>query len=381
MKRIHVAPRCCWQRVVEEQGYLWHTEGDHPCWREDACYVLTDGEVQLLRRTGDEVYQMLIKAADHVVKNGLWSRVGISDEHARIVAASWESGARPMAGRFDLLVDEQGQPKLLEFNADCALTMLETAVIQRDWQKTGFPGAGQLNELHERLVSAWRSSGLDVIHVAWRPRHPEVEGTMRYIAKTVREAGLEAVLMAMHCVGYDAKRKVFVDRDLRAIRCCYKLYPWGWMLEEPFARHVESSSTEFIEPASAHLLGSKGLLSVLWDLFPDHPAILPCHDEPPSSGAYVSKPMLGCEGHNISIHGMAEGETTDGEFAEQRRVHQQFVRTVRHDGWLPQMGLWMVGGQCAALGIREDTHLILQNESTFVPHIVMKAENGGEGGN
>jgi glutathionylspermidine synthase len=36
-------------------------------------------------------------------------------------------------GRFDFLFDAQGCPRLLEYNAETALSLVETAVIQRHW--------------------------------------------------------------------------------------------------------------------------------------------------------------------------------------------------------------------------------------------------------
>lgn len=370
MRRVVTTPRDGWQRLVEAEGYRWHTEDGRACWREDACYVLSASETAVLRRMGHEVHALLLKAAEHVIEHGLWQRVGILPEHGRIIEGSWERGERSMIGRFDFLLDEQGQPKLLEYNADGALTMLETAIIQREWQKVVMPEATQFNELHERLVEVWRHSGMGRVHLAWRPRHPEVEGTMRYLARTVREAGLEAALMAMHCMGYDPHGRCFVDNHQRPIDHCCKLYPWAWMLEEPFARHLATARTRFIEPACAHLLGSKGLLSLLWELFPEHPAVLPCHDVPPSSGAFVSKPLFGREGQNVAVQGVDDAEATDGEFAGQPCVHQRFVRGDRHSGFLPQLGVWMVQGEAAGMGVREDTKLILHNDSMFVPHVI-----------
>ena len=41
-----------------------------------------------------------------------------------------------------------------------------------------------------------------------------------------------------------------------------------------------SSQTRFIEPGWRVLLNSKGLLPVLWELFPDHPNLLPAYWSP-----------------------------------------------------------------------------------------------------
>jgi glutathionylspermidine synthase len=277
-----------------------------------------------------------------------------------------------LCGRFDFLLDESGQPKLLEFNADGALTLLETAIIQRDWHRDLMPGAGQFNGLHDALVKAWQNSGHAKVHCAWRPRHPEIEGSIRYMARVIREAGLDRHLEALHCMGWDRSSHCFVDSDGNAIEACYKLYPWAWMLEEPFSQHVGHSNCQFIEPAWSHLLVSKATLALLWELFPDHPAVLPCHlhaSKLPDS--FVSKPFFGREGQNITIH--RKGRIiaqSGGDFADSHCIHQQYVSSPRFDGFTPQFGVWMVNDHAVAVGIRESQRDIIDNNSAFVPHLI-----------
>jgi glutathionylspermidine synthase len=39
--------------------------------------------------------------------------------------------------------------------------------------------------------------------------------------------------------------------------------------------HLASSSTQWIEPAWKLILSSKGLLPLLWEMFPQHPNLVP----------------------------------------------------------------------------------------------------------
>ncbi len=365
-------PRPQWTSLVERQGYHWHTDETGPCWREDAYYECTPSEVAKLRQTAQECLALYQLAAARVVHEHWWSRVGIREVDVPFVRASWERADWSLAGRFDFLWDAHGQPKLLEFNADTALTLLETALIQRDWLQAVHPEAAQFNQLHESLVAAWRTSGLRHIHCAWRPRHPEIEGTVRYLARTVREAGLEATLTALHCLGWHRASSRFVDREGRPVECCWKLYPSEWMLREPFAQHLPQTHCQFVEPLWRLLFSSKGMLAILWELFPDHPALLPCYDSPAAlAGDFVTKPLFGREGHNITIHakGRILAETT-GEFASQPCIHQQFVSSPRFHGAVAQLGIWMVRGEAVALGLRESQDLILSSHSPFVPHLI-----------
>lgn len=373
MKRFTCDARPAWQQLCEREGYRWHTEPSGPCWREGAAYELNIAEVTRLQETANQVYALLLEAAARVVRDHEWQRAGIMAEHVPVLRQSYERGEQPLCGRFDFLMDDSGQPKLLEFNADGALTMLETAIIQRDWQQQVMPGAEQFNQLHESLKRAWQVSGLTKVHCVWRPRHPEIEGTVRYMTRVIREAGLTASMQALHSLGWDRERSCFIDMDGDKVDACYKLYPWAWMLRETFIDHVSHASCLFFEPAWSHLLTSKAMLALLWQWFPDHPALLPCyHDTSKLTGTVVTKPIFGREGHNITIRdGARLISQTSGDFAEAPCIHQQFIASPRFNGFLPQFGLWMVHGEAAALGIRESQADIIDQDSAFVPHFII----------
>lgn len=373
MKRVAVAGRADWQARLEQQGMGWHSEdGDEPSWNENAAYLLSREEVDALCRAAREVSELYHRAAEHIVEKRLWSMMGLQDHEAQLLASSWRRGEWSLQGRFDFLFDAQGCPKLLEYNAETALSLVETSVIQKRWRDEVLPGYDQCNRLEEALLAAWRESGFQHVHCAWRPRHTEVEGTVRYMAQLLRRAGLEATLVAMHRVGWDAREGKFVDHDGTPITHCFKLYPWEWMLREPFADRVESSGCAFIEPPWRLLFGSKGILCVLAELFGDHPAVVNCRTSPEHLGsAYVSKPLFGHEGHNVSIHrGGVIAESLSGEYGDEPKVFQAFVESPRCDGYLPQFGVWMVRDQPVAISIRETRNSIISGKSAFVPHAI-----------
>jgi len=105
-------------------------------------------------------------------------------------------------------------------------------------------------------------------------------------------------MLAMHRIGWNSRDGKFVDQDGAPITHCFKLYPWEWMLREPFAKRVEASGCSFIEPPWRLLLGGKGILCVLSELFADHPSVVACRTSPEQLGStFVSKPLFGHEGH------------------------------------------------------------------------------------
>lgn len=128
--------------------------------------------------------------------------------------------------------------------------------------------------------------------------------TVSYLQETAAEAGLDTVGLAIEDIGWDAELNRFVDLEEAPMAAVFKLYPWEWLLTDDFGRHALSSLPETLwtEPLWKTLLSNKALLAVLWELYPDHPNLLPAYlDEPGMLTEYVRKPRLGREGANISI--------------------------------------------------------------------------------
>ena len=375
MKRLSLSARANWKSRVEQQGLLWHSDGDAEGWSEEAAYLLHPTEIEKLCVAASEVTELLHRAAEHVTKHELWSVLGLQAHEAQLVASSWERDEWSLLGRFDFLFDAQGSPKLLEYNSETALSLVETSVIQKQWLADMMPEYAQFNQLEESLLLAWQESGIQQIHCAWRPRHAEVEGTVRYMTQLIRRAGIEATMMALHRVGWNPRLGKFVDHDGAPITHCFKIYPWAWMLREPFAGRIAESNCSFIEPLWRLMLGSKGILCVLAEMFPDHPSILPCHTSPEPLGSnFVSKPLFGHEGHNVAIH--RDGvlaETVAGDYGDEANVYQAFVESPRCDGYLPQFGVWMVRNKPVAIGIRESRKSIITGNSAFAPHAIQVA--------
>ena len=376
MRRLQSDPRPEWKVWAESLDYSWHSEGGACSWNEGVAYLLTSDEVEILRVRADEVHAMCLTVVEKVVRENLWSRLGIRTEDVPLLRLSWERREWSLTGRFDFMLDAQGEMKLIEYNAESALTLIETAKVQRAWLKEAMPDHKQFNTLRESLVAAWRGCGVYSAHAAWRPRHREVEATMRFMAGTMREAGIKTTLMAMHCLGWESRRGEFVDGDGQVIECCAKLYPWAWMLEERFAAHVPQARCRFVEPAWRHLLGAKGLLVLLWEQFPGHPALLPAFDDDSRlEGAFVSKPLFGREGHNITIRSHDRVmQQSSGDFEGMPVIHQQLAESPRFDGCIPQFGVWMVEGRAVALGMRETESLIIDGDSPFTPHAVERMQ-------
>jgi glutathionylspermidine synthase len=143
-------------------------------------------------------------------------------------------------------------------------------------------------------------------------------------------------------------------------------------LRDRFAEHLFASYTltQWIEPIWKMLLSNKGILPILWELFPHHANLLECYFTGPKHLTdYVEKPLLSREGANLSIHRGAAVEATAGPYGEEGFVYQATARIAEFGGAFPVIGSWMIDGVAAGIGIRESATPVTNNLSCFVPHL------------
>ena len=404
MQRISLTPREDWQQKVESQGLAYHTpasEGmDRPYWDESVCYEFTAAEVDTLEAAGNELQGMCLAAAQHVIDRKRYAELSIPAAAIPAIELAWEREPPAIYGRFDIAwvgADSGAAPKLLEYNADTPTSLLEADVIQWNWLEDvakSLPThsflpftagkADQFNSIHEKLIAKWK----DVDGYLSKPVYfasvdePEDVLTIAYLEDTAQQAGLQTRRIPMLEIGWNRDRQTFVDENENVIVSLFKLYPWETMLNEEFgphaiASHRSSTPMNWIEPIWKMLLSNKGILPILWELYPGHELLLESYfDSPRNLRSYVRKPMLSREGANVSIT-YADGTTveTTGDYGDGRYVFQALapeakfpdnlrVRATRY----PVLGLWMIDQECCGLGIRESAGPITDNLSSFVPH-------------
>ncbi|EEP71899.1 glutathionylspermidine synthase [Micromonospora sp. ATCC 39149] len=382
MRREAATPRPGWDATVRSQGLVYvDTElpdgGIMSYWDETAAYVLGLEEVLRLEEATAELHRMCVAAAEHVVARGRYAEFGIPDWAAEAVARSLREAPPSLYGRFDLCYDGSWPPKLLEYNADTPTSLVEASIVQWFWLEETHPEADQWNSLHERLVAAWARIGAGLhdgqVHVAWSGEEESGEDqiTAGYLAETARQAGLKAELLPIQDIGWDGRR--FVDAADRPVTTCFKLYPWEWMLAEPYGPLAlePGTPTTWIEPAWKLLLSNKALLAVLWELYPGHEYLLPAYlDSPRGMTEYVAKPLLGREGGSVRIV-TAGGEVSNpGDYGDEGFCYQEFRALPRFDGSHVVLGSWIVDGGPAGAGLRESASLITDNYARFLPHYI-----------
>lgn len=410
MQRVTIAPRSDWRAKAEQLGFDWHSAPNETdpvglYWDESAYWHLKADEVDALEAATDELHTMCMAAAGHAISHNLLPHFGFDQKAIALINESWtrRESSPTLYGRFDLAyggaAHGDGQPKMLEYNADTPTGIYEAAVVQWMWLQELFPDSDQFNSIHEALVAAWaRNAGAlrqseAGLHFTSLTPHAEDEGTIRYLLDTAIEAGLQAKIVGAKDIGWSAESDRpeigdFVDVEEMPIRSLFKLIPWDWLLADEFgtrfAEKVLRDELTVIEPAWKMVLSSKAILAVLWELYPDHPYLLPAYLDRrafPAGTTVVAKPLLGREGANISIATLAEDGTiagaplvsTEGNYGGEGYVYQlltPLAQATGADGNVHHavIGSWYIDGACRGIGIREEVGLVTTNRSRFVPH-------------
>jgi glutathionylspermidine synthase len=404
MQRIPLTPRENWQQKVASAGLTFHTlDNGDPYWDESAAYHFTAAEIDTLEAAGNTLQQMCLAAAQHIIDEKRYAELDIPAEAIPAIEWAWENEPPALYGRFDLAwagATSNTAPKLLEYNADTPTSLLEAAVIQWNWLKemdlnkelSAFGPLDQFNSIHEKLIAKWRDldpylskpiyfAGLD---------NPEDQLTLTYLRDTAQQAGLDTLQMFMEEIGWNDEQQAFLDPNEDHMFSILKLYPWEAMLQEEFGIHAIDTyqSTRWIEPIWKMLLSNKGILPILWQLYPNDDLLLEAHFATPATNpgaprpdsgtwgstppnnmkSYVRKPLMSREGANITL--VRDGVTiasTAGPYNGPQIVQALAPEAVFHQRH-PILGLWMIDQDCCGLGIRESATPITDNLSSFVPH-------------
>ena len=376
MWRHTLEPREAWQRRVEEVGLAFHTANGVAYWDESAFYELTAAQVDELEAATNALHEQCLEAVQHVIDRKLYGRLAIPPRAVPLIERSWDEEPPSIYGRFDFSYGGEGPPKLLEYNADTPTSLLEASVAQWQWLQDVAPDADQFNSIHERLLAAWRELKPylrgSVLHFASLDE-PEDGMTVTYLQDTAHQAGIETEYLSVHDIGWDAGCGRFVDLGGRTIESAFKLYPWEWMVHEEFGAHLEHAPVQWMEPAWKMVLSNKGILPVLWELFPESPYLLPAYfDEARMSGRdYVRKPLLSREGANVVVRtaGGSVAFESGGEYGEEGYVYQEYAPLPDFGGRRPVIGSWVIAQESAGIGIRESAGPVTDNFSRFVPHL------------
>jgi glutathionylspermidine synthase len=385
MRRITCPERSDWRATAEGAGFDFHTIDGERYWDERAYYAFTLDEIerQIEQPTG-EIDAMCLELVGRAIDDEKYlRRLKIPEAFWPLISESWHRDEAGLYGRLDLSFDGRGPAKLLEYNADTPTSIFEAAVFQWTWleqaiERRIIPAhADQFNSIHERLIDAWKRFGEGGhLHLTGTTENAEDAGTLAYLEDTARQAGLATTLIDIEDVGLRDDGS-FVDLDDRGIELAFKLYPWEWMFHDAFGERLAQAPTRWIEPPWKAMLSNKGILPLLWEMFPHHPNLLPAffEDDPNAvslGSSFVRKPLYSREGANVAL--ITEGITVveqEGPYGAEGFIRQAIAPLPNFSNQYPVLGSWLIDHTPCGLSIREDENPITGNTSRFLPHAIL----------
>ncbi len=378
--------------TLSEIGFTWHTDADGSSYVADELVAITEAEAEAYYTAANELYDMYAEAAEYVIENDLFFELGIPFNLIESIKKSWENDVHwHLYGRFDLAGGIDGKPiKLIEFNADTPTGLFETAIVQwamlkvneMDEEKQFNTVYESISENFKRLITLFdETSSFEERYEGWRILFSSIEGndeeevTTKLLKRMAEDAGFITGFTFLHEVKFDDES--ICDKENQEYEYWFKLFPWEDIAIEEgelalMLQHImESQSAIILNPAYTLLFQSKGMLKILWDLFPASPYLLETGYEPLKDKAYVEKKVFGREGANVNFVN-ADGSVaaqTDGEYAHYKSVYQEAVDFPQDaQGNYYQAGVFFAYEACG-LGYRRGGR-ILDNMSKFVGHVI-----------
>jgi len=378
------------EKALQKVGWNWMLGADTAPYVTSDVVVVSEEVANQYYQAAATLYDMLAEAGQHVIDNNLFQEMGIPDNLIEIIKLSWEDDRHVhLYGRFDLAGGIDGEPvKLIEFNADTATCIPETAVVQ--WAHlriNNLDDSQQFNTLYEILVAQFvyikrvNNDLTSSILFSTMSGYPEDDTNVSILREAAKEAGFDVDFAYIEDVEFSNGEGVFKQNpdngSFIRFDFWFKLVPWEHIgNDEPelttiLTDIVRNRKAVILNPAYTLLFQSKYILKILWDLYPYHPLLLQTETSALIHKKSVSKVLFGREGANVSI--LEEDgkvlEEVDGEYEDQPKIYQEYVTfPTDTNGYSYQAGVFYAGEPCA-LGFRRGGK-ILNNTAQFVGHLV-----------
>ena len=379
--------------TLEDLGFSWHTDTDGSKYVSDALVQITADEAEAYYKAGNEIYDMYVEAAEYVIENDLFFDLGIPFNLVDSIKKSWENDVHwHIYGRFDLAggIDKQ-EIKLIEFNADTPTSLFETALLQWALLKhNNMDENKQFNTVYEaiknnfkRLVTLFDDTeAFDERYDGWKilfscvASNDEEEATTKLLQQIATDAGFNTSFEYLENTQFDESG--IYDANGNKYEYWFKLYPWEDIaVDEPelatsLTNIMQAQEAIILNPAYTLLFQSKGMLTILYDMFPDSPYLLKASYEPLEDIKQVEKSVFGREGANTRIldsKGL-ELEKTDGPYGNYKKVYQEYVDFPKDaSGAKYQAGVFFSYESCG-VSFRKGSE-IMDNMSKFVGHVIV----------
>ncbi len=371
-------------------GWEWMLGQDTLPYLTNEVVQVSAAEADVYAEAANELFEMLVAAGQHVIDQNRFAELGIPANLVELIKLSWDDDRHiHLYGRFDLAGGLDGSSvKLLEFNADTATCLPETAVVQYAHLKAnGLDESGQFNAVFETLTGQFEE--LLALNPDLQPTLllsavrgvPEDDANVALIGEAAREAGFDVEYDFIDNVEFSADEGIFrhnsSNGQFEKMDFWFKLVPWEAIAEdEPdltalLTEAVRRRLVIVLNPAYTLLFQSKYILKILWELYPNHPLLLETDTKPLVGKPCVEKVLFGREGANVRILNAdgSERQAVGGEYGEYPKIYQEYAPLLTDTaGYTYQAGVFYAGEACG-LGFRRGG-LILDNGAGFVGHVV-----------
>ena len=380
------------REVLEDIGLNWHTDSDGTAYIADELVEVSDKEAEAYYTAANELYDMYVEAAEYIIENDLFFDLGIPFNLIDVVKKSWENDVHwHIYGRFDFAGGIDGKPiKLIEFNADTPTGLFETAILQWALLKANnMNEERQFNNVYEaisenfkRLITLEESTkSFDENYNGWKILFSATEGideeevTTKLLKRMADDAGFITSYEFLDKVNFN-EDGIFNSKD-EMYEYWFKLYPWEDIgidegeLSIIINEIMQNQKAIILNPAYTLLFQSKGMLKVLYDLYPNSPYLLKTSDEPLNGISYVEKKMFGREGANTKIVDASGNviEENDGEYDSHKSIYQEYVEFPKDSKGLSYQAGVFFSYEACGLSFRRGGK-ILDNMSKFVGHVL-----------
>lgn len=379
------------EELLEQIGLDWHMDSDGSSYVADELVLITQDEAEAYYEAVNELYDMYVEAAEYVVENNLFFELGIPFNLVDAIKKSWENDVHwHIYGRFDLAGGVGGEGiKLLEFNADTPTALFESALLQ--WallKQNNLDEAKQFNDIYEGIKENFKrlitlgddTSEFEKLYDGWKILFSSVSGnaeeerTVRLLEQMAIDAGFNTGFEYLENVRF-SEDGIFDSED-NEYEYWFKLYPWEDIaIEESelatlLTSIMQNQKAIILNPAYTLLFQSKGMLKILYDLFPDSPYLLKTSFERLDGIKCVEKPVFGREGANIKILDEKGSIITQngGDYDNYKKVYQEYVKLSNDGTYSYQAGVFFAYEGCGMAFRRGGD--ILDNMSKFVGHMI-----------
>ncbi|EDP6909481.1 glutathionylspermidine synthase [Campylobacter upsaliensis] len=377
------------KNYLESIGFSWHTDEDGSDYLDNRFICVSKNEANAYYEAANELYDMFIAAAQNVIDNDRFDELGMPFNLIDAIKMSWENEVHwHLYGRFDFAGGLDGKPiKLIEFNADTPTSLFESAILQ--WamlKQNNLDEHLQFNSIYESLMDNFKRlitldesvEEFEEHYRGWKILFSSVAGnkeeelTTKLLAHIAKDAGFECDFAYVDEVEFGEEG---IFKNGVNYEYWFKLIPWEEIAIEEgelamlLTQIMRNQKAIILNPAYTLLFQSKGILKILWELYPNHPLLLESSYEPLQGKDFVKKPMFGREGANISIiKDDVKLQENIGPYGNNKMIYQQYYELNSSENEYYQAGVFFAYEGCG-LGFRKGG-LIIDNASKFVGHII-----------